>query len=255
MLMGHPSLFAPPELHLAEFLTMRERERKITDSGMHWKTMGLVQTIAHLAGWHKWQAFHYLSHLTKRDLPVKEIYRLIHSLSPKQILVDKSPSLADELAILKRLEQEFESPRYLFITRHPYSVIESLMREQVKPPNPKHTFAEAEELWLRSNSNCIHFLEGVHRARWHRLSFEDLMSKTEETLRGITDFLKLPYSSLMPNAYEGDRLQDGIGCINFPKRKRVESELGEKWKHIQLPRSLSEETKAVATSLDYTLFD
>ena len=248
MLMGHPSLYAPPELHLAEFRRMRERERQMADAGQDWKTMGLVQTIVHLTGWNKWQAFHYLSHLTKRDVPVPEIYRLIHELCPKPILVDKSPSI---MGHLQRIEECFDNPRYLFLTRHPYATIESMMLNRVNPPFPKHTLAQAERVWLEANSNILSFLENTALDRWHRLSFEELVTRTDKILRGVTDFLRLPECSSMADAYKGDRLQEGIGCINFPKRQGVEKELGDCWKHVRLPGQLCSETRIIAAELGY----
>lgn len=248
MLMGHPSLYAPPELHLAEFRSMRERERQFAEAGQDWKTMGLVQTIVHLNGWNKWQAFHYLSHLTKRDVPVPEIYRMIHGLCPKLVLVDKSPSLALNL---HRIEENFQNPRYLFLTRHPYTAIESMMMNRVNPPFPKHTFPKAEQIWSEVNSNILSFLENIPLGRWHRLSFEELVTKTDKTLRGVTDFLGLPECSSMADAYEGDRLQEGIGCVNLPKRQHVESELAEAWKSIHFERPLLPETVALAAELGY----
>jgi hypothetical protein len=248
MLMGHPSLYAPPELHLATFRSMRERERKLADAGQDWKTMGLVQTVAHLTGWNKWQAFHYLSQLTKRDIPVTGVYRLLHELCPKPILVDKSPSICGHL---ERIEECFENPRYLFLTRHPYAAIESLILNRINPPFPNHTFAEAEQLWLKTNKNIIRFLANMSSDRWHQLSFEELVSRTDKTLRDITGFLGLSESSSMADAYEGERLHQGIGCTNFAKRKRVEKELGDRWKHVRLPGQLSDETRIMAAELGY----
>lgn len=76
MLMGHPLLYAPPELHLAQYRNLRARERSFTENDQYWQVMGVVQTLAHLNGWSKWQAFHYMSRLTRRDVPVAEVYRL-----------------------------------------------------------------------------------------------------------------------------------------------------------------------------------
>jgi len=250
MLMGHDALYAPPELHLTGFRSMKKRERHFADSGQDWKTMGLAQTIAHLQGWNKWQAFHYVSHLTKRDVPVPDIYHLLHALCPKPILIDKSPSVARHL---QEIEENFEKPKYIFLTRHPYSVIESLMRNRINPPFPEHTFARAEQAWLEVNRRIFGFLEEIPADRWHRLSFEDLMSNTEETLRGVTDFFGLPYCSTMADAYHGERLQEGIGCVNFSKRKSVEKDLGERWKRVRLPQRLGKETEELASRLGYTV--
>ena len=215
--------------------------------------MGVVQTIAQLTGWSKRQAFHHVSHLTTRDIPVKEVYRLIHKLSSKPILVDKSPSSVREMATLRRLEENFENPLYLFLTRHPKATVESMMRVQIHPPRPRHTFAEAEQRWRKTNTNVLSFLGTVPDSRWHRLSFEDLMSDTENTLRLITDFIGVHYCPEMADAYDGDRMQSGIGCINLSKRERVERELGEVWKHIKLPQRQGPETSDLASRLGYEL--
>lgn len=252
MLMGHPMLYAPPELHLAQATTMKSRERNFTDAGVEWKTLGLAQTIAHLKGWNKWQAFHYASQLTKRDLPIREIYRLLHQLSPKPILVDKSPYLTSHISILQRIEADFINPRYLFITRHPFSVLDSMMNNRIDPSRPKHRFKDAENVWLNANRNVLDFFGQVPAARCFRFSFEDLMADTDQTLRQITGFLGIPYLSEMQNIYEEDRLQSGIGCVNLPKRKWVEKELGKKWKRIRLPGPLREETLSLAARLGYS---
>lgn len=253
MLMGHPSVYAPPELHLAEFDSMRERERRIIESGQHWKTMGLAQTVGHLTGWNKWEAFHYTSHLTKRDIPVAEVYRLIHALCPKPIVVDKSPSLTLDAINMLEIERKFEQPKYIFLTRHPSAVIESIMSKQIDPPFPKYSFDPAEGRWRTANDNVLRFLGTISAERWHRLTFEDLMEDTEGTLRKVTDFLGILYHSPMADAYEGNRLQGGIGCINLPQRKKVEKELGERWKHVRLSHKLSKETEALALRLGYVL--
>jgi hypothetical protein len=87
--------------------------------------------------------------------------------------------------------------------------------------------------------------------RWHQLSYENLMQSTEQTLRGVTDFLGVAYEPFMADAYEGNRIQKGSGCVNLPKRLRVEPELAEKWKTIRLERPLLPETFALADALGY----
>lgn len=253
MLMGHPLLYAPPELHLAQYRSLRARERLFTENGQYWQVMGVVQTLAHLNGWSKWQAFHYMSRLTRRDVPVAEVYRLIHQLCPKPILVDKTPAVTLDLRHMERIEQTFENPRYLFLTRHPYAVIESCMSKQINPPFPRYSFDEAENRWLEGNRNVMRFLGTIPAGRWHRLSFEGLMSCTERTLRGVTDFLGIPYHQPMADAYDGERMQGGIGCINLPTRPHVVKELGERWRHVRLPSPLRSETETMAGELGYEL--
>ena len=155
------------------------------------------------------------------------------------------------MATLENLEKNFENPHYLFLTRHPEAAIESMMRVQIHPPRPKDTLAQAEQRWKETNTNVLGFLEAVPDGRWHRFSFEDLMSDTENTLRLITDFIGVHYYPEMADAYDGDRMQSGIGCVNLSKRERVERELGEVWKHTKLPQRLGPETSDLASRLGY----
>jgi len=151
MLMGHPGIYAGPELHMMQFDSLLQRERALIEIGTSWMVMGFSQTIQDLTGWTERQAFHYVSTLTKRDLPIEDVYRIIHGCCPRPIVVDKSPSLTRSLATMQKIEKLFANPRYLYITRHPYSVIESMMRMQINPPKPKHTLPSAEALWTDTN--------------------------------------------------------------------------------------------------------
>ena len=168
-------------------------------------------------------------------------------------MVDKSPPSVRDIATLQRLEENFENPLYLFLTRHPKATVESMMRVRIHPPEPKHTFAAAEQRWKQDNKNALSFLGDVPRSRWHHLSFEELLADSEAVLRKLTDFLGVPYFDIMAYPYELERLRSGIGCINLSKRERVERELGEVWKHIKLPQPLGPETSDLASRLGYAL--
>lgn len=251
MMMGHPAIYAGPELHMLQFESLRQRERALIEIGTSWMVMGFSQTIQDLTGWSERETFHYVSTLTKRDLPVEDVYRIIHGYCPRPIVVDKSPSIARSISTMEKIEKIFANPRYLYITRHPYSVIESMMRMQISPPRPKHTFPKAEEWWMQTNTNVRTFLARIPHERWLQLSYEDLMRSPESTLKGVTNFLGLDYESRMANPYQGDRLIKGIGCVNLPKRNKVEPELADAWKSIRFERRLLSETVALAAQLGY----
>jgi hypothetical protein len=251
MLMGHSQIYAGPELHMMQFESLLKRERRLVDVGTSWMVMGFSQTIQDLTGWTERESFHYVSTLTKRDLPIADVYRIIHALCPKAVVVDKSPSLTRATATMQKVEEVFERPRYLYITRHPYAVIESMMRMQVYPPKPKHTLAAAEARWLQANRDTRQFLAGVPPERWHRLSYETLVREPRTTLRGVCDFLGVGFEDAMANPYEGDRLRTGVGCVNLPGRKSVEPALAETWRAVRLERALIPAAVAMANSLGY----
>ena len=55
----------------------------------------------------------------------------------------------------------------------------------------------------------------------------------------------------MADPYEGERLMKGVGCVNLPKRQKVEPELADAWKSIRFERPLLPETVALAAELGY----
>ncbi len=251
MLMGHSLIYAGPELHMMQFESLLQRERALVEAGTPWMVMGFSQTIQDLTGWSEQEAFHYISTLTKRDLPIEDVYRIIHGYSEKPILVDKSPTIMQVPSTLERIESRFSTPRYIYITRHPYAVIESMVRLDALPFKKLTDTRTAEKVWLDSNTTIREFLGRIPKVRWHHLSYEDLMRTTEESLRGVTDFLGVAYEPLMSEPYNGDRLLHSVGCVNLPKRQRVEPELAEKWKTINLERPLLPKTISLANSLGY----
>jgi hypothetical protein len=251
MLMGHSEIYAGPELHMMQFDSLLQRERELVDSGTYWMVMGFSQTIQHLTGWTERESFHFVSTLTKRDLSIPEVYRIIHGYCPKPIVVDKSPTLTRAVATMQKIEEVFEKPRYLYIVRHPYAVIESMTRIQICPPQPKHTLATAEEWWLQDNRNVQQFLSGVPPERWHRLSYESLMRDPASTLQGVSGFLGVAFEESMVNPYEGERLLTGIGCVTLPRRQQLEPDLADAWRTVRLERALGSSAVAMAKSLGY----
>lgn len=251
MLMGHPEIYAGPELHLMPFKSLRQRERQIVGLGAPWMVMGLVQTIADLTGWSEREAFHYVSILTRRDLPVADVYRIIHGYCSKPVVVDKSPLLANMPFALDAIESNFLDARYLHITRHPRAVIDSMLKVGASPFDHLKDAAVAENFWCETNTSVLAFLDGTPRRRWHRLSYEDLMGSTGRTLRGVTDFLGMPYDLSMADPYAGHRLQQGIGCVNLPKRNALEPGLAHAWRETDRKRDLQPETAALARRLGY----
>jgi hypothetical protein len=252
MLMGHPDIYAGPELHMMQFDSLRQRERQLVDVGASWMVMGFCQIVQDLTGWSERQAFHYVSTLTKRDLPIPDVYRIIHGYSRKRILVDKSPTLLLDSSSLERIESHFAEPRYICITRHPYAVIESMVRLEAYPFRKLKDITAAEKVWFNSNRTMRTFIDSVPRHRWHQLTYEDLMRTTEQTLQGVTDFLGASYDPAMTDPYKSDRLIKGLGCVNLPNRRKAEPELADAWKSIRLERPLLPRTLALAAQVGYT---
>lgn len=251
MLMGHPDLWAGPELLLLEFESMRGREREIIDSQAVWKIMGLAQNIAGMKHWPIARAFQEVTRMTAYDWPVVEVYRFLHSINPKRFLVDKSPSLTLSPATLAKIESHFSNAYHIFITRHPVPVVESRVRMGLLWGNDPCNAVTAQEKWLRHNVNAIQHLRAVRPDRKRQIKYEDLVRDPKSVLSSICDMLNIPFAPGMENPYAGGRLLEGIGCPNLPKRSQVDPKLAESWKWTDHGIELNEETSALAAALGY----
>lgn len=253
MLMGHPEIFAGPELYLIQYHSMLQRERLITDSGAYWKTMGLAQTIQMMRGWTITRAFQYVTHITKSDFPIIDVYKLLHDWNNKKFLVDKSPSTTFNMQTLEKIEQWFNDPFYIHIVRHPVPVVQSMMRMQINPPQTNHTAESAQFRWRNDNSNALHHLALIPVERQFHLRYEDLVQDPKQQLSGICNMLKIHYSESMENPYKGERMIEGIGCVNLPKRSKVEKSLADDWKLRPHGFELEPATIELAERLNYAL--
>lgn len=259
MLAGHSHIQAPPELHLLQFDSMKSRERIIVAKKRQWMLAGLFQALEQQMGLSKDQSFQYVSQLTRRDLPIPKIYKHLHATNPKKFLLDKSPSMSRKLSWLRRAEQIFVNPLYLFITRHPCAVMESIVRTRMDPAEDMPTrrsqsaWSDAEGVWNTTNRNIINFLGEVPQQRWLQLSYEDLVRNPESEQGRVANFLDIPFEQAILCPYSGDRQIEGIGDPNISKRNRIDPGLADSWRSKPLPPPLSAETMNLAAKLGYEL--
>ncbi len=260
MLAGHPEVNAPPELHLlGHGDTLKARERNIVDKGQTWRLFGVIQTLAHQMDMTEDEAFAYMSTLTKKDVSIKRIYELIHSTSQKSILVDKTPHYSKRIETMRRAEEMFRDPKYLFIHRHPGAVMESLgrmkgewvWRESSNSLDVKSRLKDSEGKWLNVNRNILAFLKNVPAKRRFTVAYEDLVKDTEPTMIGVAKFLNIPFDSAMLSPYSGERLTHGLGDPNLSSRKRVDPALIDSWRSRLQDLSLDEVTVKMAVELGY----
>jgi len=260
MLAGHPRLFVPPELHLLPFHTMGERARQLEGGYL---SEGLQRAYMDLLGGGAAVAKAHIDALIARDATIQEVYAELQALCAPCILVDKSPSYASSLDILEHAEDLVEGARYIHLTRHPYSVIESFLRNRFDKfvyggdPDP---VALAEEVWATTSSNVLDFFEAIDGDRSFALHYEDLVGHTEKTMRAMCKFLGVPYDPAVTQPYEGERMTDGIheksfsiGDPNFLTHKKIEPKLGEAWRKIRLGRRLGSFARRIAHELHYDL--
>jgi hypothetical protein len=73
-------------------------------------------------------------------------------------------------------------------------------------------------------------------------------------MKNICEFLGIPFEESIIDPYDGKRrMIDGPGDPNIFQHDKIESNLGEVWKKISLPRPLSNETGELALELGYTM--
>lgn len=260
MLAGHPDLFCPPELHLLPFDTLPERHAALGGSyleeGLQRALMELMQLDADavqplLADW------------MERKASVQAVYDKLQQLAKNRLLVDKSPTYSLSLTALKRAELLFENAKFIHLVRHPYAVVDSFVKNRMhkifnlEPENP---YQLAEQVWDVSNRNIRTFLQDVDPQRHHVLRYEDLVTDPEGAMRQLCTFLDLPFDPAVLTPYEGKRMTDGVRANsmavddpNFRQRRRIESNLAEAWREVDLPLMLTQRTQELAADFEYEL--
>jgi acyl carrier protein len=258
MLAGHPDLFVPPELHLLLFDTMAQRRDELAGTGLD---AGFVRALMELQGIGEAESRRQATLFERGALPVKQAFHLLQQAAAPRLLVDKSPTYAGSLETLQRAERLFDQPKYVYLMRHPYAVIESLVRtrlEQLAAGAPDQPFQNAEAMWTLANHNIRTFLKQVPEERRHVLDYEALVREPETTLRALCGFLELPYHPAVLTPYEGARMADeavsGVtGDPHFLRRGAIDPGLAEVWRDITLPGPLGSCTRRLARELGYTL--
>ncbi|HEY0738301.1 MAG TPA: SDR family NAD(P)-dependent oxidoreductase [Herpetosiphonaceae bacterium] len=264
---GHPALHAPPELGILWYDTMREWRLSLTDPsyghGFHWAAQGVQWTFMELLGCDTETAKAYMDELVANETPIQEVYARLQELSAPRILVDKSPSYTMSLDTLQRGEALFDRPKYIHLVRHPYAVIESMVRirlDRLFSPaiygsDDVDPFVVSEKVWTTSNRNLLTFLRDVDDDRQLRVYYEQLVSQPEATMRRVCDFLEVPYDPAVIQPYDNkrERMISGIGDPNILKHDQVDAHYSETWRKVKLPWRLGAQAQALAAELGYEL--
>ncbi|MGF1523324.1 MAG: alpha/beta fold hydrolase, partial [Leptolyngbyaceae cyanobacterium] len=261
MLAGHSALFSPPELHLLPFATMAERDRELR---LSYFGEGLQRAFMEIMNLDSTSSQAILTEMVSQDLPITQVYAILQELAGSRHVIDKSPTYAMSKETLDRAETLFKDAKYIYLTRHPYSVIESFVRmrmEKLIDAQSDDSYQVAEDIWVRTNQNIIDFLKSsVEPERYQQICYEDLVKTPESTVRQLCQFLNIAFESDLLRPYEGQRMADGVhassmpvGDPNFTQRRQLDPKLGDAWKTIKLPHQLSETGRQLATKLGYTL--
>ncbi|NER22533.1 MAG: alpha/beta fold hydrolase [Symploca sp. SIO1B1] len=260
MLAGHSALFSPPELHLLPFDTMKERQEQLN---LSYLGEGLQKTFMEVKNLDATASQAFIKDLESQNLSIQQVYGMLQENIAPRLLVDKSPSYAMESTILERGEALFANSKYIYLVRHPYSVIESFVRMRMQKLvglGEENPYRLAEQVWAKSNQNILDFLSQLEPEHQHQIHYEDLVTEPESVLSHLCDFLNIDFEPELLQPYQGDRMTGGvhqtslsISDPNFLKHNNIDKSLADKWKTIQLPHQLKSETQRIASQLNYEL--
>ena len=213
MLGGHPQLFAPPELELLSFNTLAERHAAFAGRFSFWLE-GTLRALMELKQCSADAAKELMQQCEEQQLTTQQFYGLLQDWLGNRILVDKTPSYALDLEILRRAERDFTGTRYLHLLRHPYAMIRSFEEARLEQVffRHQHNFSQrqlAELVWLVSQQNILEFLATVPAERQYQVHFEELVKEPERVLRGVCEFLGLEYESEMAAPYQSQTKTHG----------------------------------------------
>ena len=260
MLAGHSSLFSPPELHLLPFNTMKERQEQLNASYLG---EGLQKAFMEIQNLDPTASQTLIKDMESQNFSVQQVYEILQENIAPRLLVDKSPSYAINRTILERSEAIFYNSKYIYLVRHPYSVIESFVRmrmQKLAGLADENPFQIAEQVWVKSNQNIRDFLSGLKSERHHKIYYEELVKEPEQVLSQLCNFLNIDFESELLQPYQGDRMTEGvhqsslsISDPNFLQHKTIDTNLADKWKTIQLPYLLGAEAQHMAKQFNYEL--
>ena len=265
MLGGHPQLFAPPELELLSFNTLTDRNAAFAGRFSFWLE-GTLRALMELKQCSAETAKELMQQCVEQQFSTQQFYGLLQAWLGNRRLVDKTPSYALDIEILRRAERDFTGTRYLHLLRHPYAMIRSFEEARLEQVffRHQHNFSQrqlAELVWLVSQENILEFLATVPAERQYQVHFEELVKEPETVLRGVCEFLGLEYESEMAAPYQSQtkRMVDGIhplskmlGDVKFHQHSTVEADAADRWRQqLEAGDLLADETWSIAEHLGY----
>jgi FkbH-like protein len=264
MLAGHPELFAPPELELLSFNTLNERRAEFSGRHSFWLE-GTIRAIMQIRCCDSEEARRIMQSCEDKGMGTLELYGLMQQWIGGKMLVDKTPSYALDLEILRRAESGFENARYVHLVRHPCGMIRSFEEAKLDQIffRYEHNFGRrklAELVWQVCNQNILAFLKNIPPERKCRISFENLVAQPESVIKQLCNFLHLSFHPDMLEPYKdkSSRMTDGIhkeskmlGDVKFHQHNRISAQVAGRWKEILAEELLCEASRDLMRDLGY----
>ncbi len=262
MLAGNPRLFSPPELELLSFNNLQERKTELSRQYSLWLE-ATVRAIMELKSCSAEKAETLMRELEGQSLPVNEFYALLQEWMGERILVDKTPTYALDMNVLRRAEEDFENTLYIHLKRHPYASIYSFLEAKLDQNffRYEHDFGRrelAELIWMVCHDNILEFLSSIPKERQYALKFEQLVSDPQDVLEGLCGFIGIDYHPDMMKPYHGKKMTDPVkkssqmvGDFKFYLRKKIDTEVIDRWKKFHTQDFLSNSSWDIAVRLGY----
>ncbi|GCB44616.1 hypothetical protein SNL152K_1905 [Streptomyces sp. NL15-2K] len=139
--------------------------------------------------------------MTQLDLDQRELEyllrdRILHrelARSGKQIIVDKTPGNA---GVWERLREGWPKARYIFLLRHPASMVSSLINN--RPDRDLEATVREVRMYVEAVEAARGGLDGL------TVRYEELTEKPEAVTREICTYLGIPWTSKMLDYRKGD---------------------------------------------------
>jgi hypothetical protein len=230
MLGQHPQMFGLPELNLLDLENVGQWFERCARAGysiahpivladkstVRPLADGLLRVVAELCFGGQTEATVQLARGWLRRRTHLSAGYLVETFARKvqpRMLVEKSPSFARQLPLLRRLRALFPDARFIHLVRHPRGHGESvakLMRE-LEPHGPlprwllklagaqrrpgagshRRTAIDPQHSWLEKHRIICEFLDSVPQTEYLRVRGEDLLSEPDAHLQRIADWLGL----------------------------------------------------------------
>ncbi|MBI3897895.1 MAG: sulfotransferase [Gammaproteobacteria bacterium] len=270
MLAGNSKLFAPPELELLPFDDLGQRREAYAGMAGLWLE-GTTRALMEALDCSNEEASTAMRKYETERMSTADLYRLMQEPIGDRILVDKTPSYASQIQILRRAEMIFDKPLYVHLLRHPCGMIRSFLdykmdqtyrvRYSVKQKFPYSARQIAELVWTISHQNVLDFLSSIPASRHTRLSFEDLVRQPERSMQALSEFCEIPYDEAMADPYRDmhKRMVDATvsegrmqGDQNFlVKHKKIDPSVADRWARVMTSEFLGAPTRELARELGY----
>lgn len=254
MLGGNPLLVSPPELGLLIYDNMADWQKYYCSSKLNMD--GVISLIKELDKLEVEDARILVEEWVQNKKSTKEVYQFLQSKLNGRILIDKSPDYSYDIRSLYKAEKMFNNPRYIFIHRHPYSVIDSFARarfDKLSGFDIETPHLLAEDVWLKSNNNIIEFSKSVDNSRFFKICYEDMVQNPLRTIKTLCSGLKIEFNPNMLEPYQGRTMLVGPGDPNIFNHDGIDASLAYAWKEVNLSISLCQESQKLALSLGYEL--